>query len=173
MVFSFHTAIDQRAMTAMARALRKTVRKKRSRRSHIFGWIVIVAGLLLAFGGEDGFVVDVRTAATLLVLLVIVVVLVWEDQVNAYIARKRMLPGTEKATSCFEPDGYKTTTDIGETSWHYDKIGRLVIIGDYYVFVFNQSHAQVYDRRSISGGTTGEFEKFIESKTEKNFQMIR
>ncbi len=157
----------------MARVLRKTIRKKRSRRSHVFGWIVIVAGLLLVFGGEDGFVVGVRSVVTLLTLLVIMVALVWEDQINAYIARKRMLPGTEKAASCFELDGYKTTTDIGETSWHYDKIGQLVKTENYYVFVFDQSHAQVYDRCSISGGTTEAFEKFIEGKTGKNFQMIR
>ena len=173
MEFSFNTVIDQKAMAAMARALRKTIRKKRSRRSHIFGWIVVVAGLLLTLSGEGGVVIEVRSVVTWLALLAIIVALIWEDQVNAYIARKRMLPGTERAVSCFKPDGYKTTTDIGETSWHYDKIEQLVKTGNYYVFVFNQSHAQVYDRRSISGGTAEAFENFIEDKTQKHFQMIR
>lgn len=35
--FTFETTYNQKAMTTMARALRKTVRKKHSRRSHIFG----------------------------------------------------------------------------------------------------------------------------------------
>ena len=34
--FTFETAYNQKAMTTMARALRKTVRKKHSRRSRIF-----------------------------------------------------------------------------------------------------------------------------------------
>ena len=109
----------------------------------------------------------------LLALLTVIIVMIWEDHINAYIARKRMMPGTGRAVSTFDADGYKTTTDIGETSWHYDKIGQLAKTGDYYVFVFSQSHAQVYDRRSISGGTTEEFENFIMDKTGKVFQMIR
>lgn len=172
MEFTFNTNIDQSAMTAMARALRKTIRKKRSRRSHILGCIVAIAGLLLVFGGEDGFVVGMRSIVTLLALLVIVIALIWEDQINAYIAKKRMLPGTGLAASTFNADGYKTTTDIGETSWHYDKIAQLVKTKNYYVFVFNQSHAQVYDIRSLSGGSPEEFEKFIESATGKKLQRI-
>ena len=141
MEFTFDTAIDQSAMTAMARSLRKTIRKRRSRRAHILGPIVVIIGLLLVFGGEGGFVVEMRSIVTLLVLLVIIITLIWEDQINACIARKRMLPGTGRAVSAFHGDGYKTTTDMGETSWHYDKIAQLVKTKNYYVFVFNQSHA--------------------------------
>lgn len=46
MEFTFETIYDQKAMKAMANALRKTVRKKRSRRSHIWGLIVCFWGLL-------------------------------------------------------------------------------------------------------------------------------
>ena len=173
MVFSFNTIIDQKAMTAMGKALRKTTRKKRSRRGDILGCIAVLFGVLLLFGGKDGFVFGFRSIVILLALLTVIIVMIWEDQINAYIARKRMMPGTGSAVSIFDADGYKTTTDIGETCWHYDKIGQLAKTGDYYVFAFGQSHAQVYDRRSISGGTTEEFEKFIEGKTEKRFQMIR
>ena len=42
MEFKFETAYNQEAITIMAKALRKTVRKKRSKRSHIFGLIVVV-----------------------------------------------------------------------------------------------------------------------------------
>ena len=48
MEFTFDTAYDQKTVTAMVRALRKTQRKKRSRRSHILGWAVIVLGTLLS-----------------------------------------------------------------------------------------------------------------------------
>ena len=54
MEFKFETAYNQDALTAMAKALRKTIRKKRSRRSHIFGTIVIALALFLTlpFGNE-------------------------------------------------------------------------------------------------------------------------
>ena len=48
MEFIFETTYDKEALTVMARALRKTVRKKKSRRSHIFGWIVAALGAFLA-----------------------------------------------------------------------------------------------------------------------------
>ena len=48
MEFKFKTAYNQEATTIMAKALRKTIRKRRSRRSHIFGVIVIVIALLFS-----------------------------------------------------------------------------------------------------------------------------
>ena len=47
MEFSFETVYDQKAVTAMAHGLRKTIRKKHSRRSHVFGWFVVALTLLL------------------------------------------------------------------------------------------------------------------------------
>ena len=62
MNITFQTVYDQKALQTMARALRKTVRKKHSRRSHIVGWIVALLGLLLSFvPGEDGFAVTGKT----------------------------------------------------------------------------------------------------------------
>lgn len=45
MEFTCHTTYDQKALTVMARAVRKTVRAKKSRLIHLYAWIVI--GLLL------------------------------------------------------------------------------------------------------------------------------
>ena len=74
---TFQTVYDQKALRTMARALRKTVRKKHSRRSHVFGWIVAALGLLLSFlSGEDGFTVTGKTVLTWLVVAVIVVTVV-------------------------------------------------------------------------------------------------
>lgn len=47
MEFQFETRYDQKGLTALARALRKTIRKKRSRRSHIFGWCIVALAILL------------------------------------------------------------------------------------------------------------------------------
>ena len=48
MPYTFETNYDFKALTAMARALRKTVRRKKSRRVRIFGGIAVAVGLLLA-----------------------------------------------------------------------------------------------------------------------------
>ena len=47
MEFTFETEYIANTMTSMAKVLRKTIRKKRSLRSHIFGWIAAALGLLL------------------------------------------------------------------------------------------------------------------------------
>ena len=95
MNITFQTVYDQKALQTMARALRKTVRKKHSRRSHIFGWIVAILGLVLSLlPGEDGFAVTGKTVLTWLIVAVMVVALIWEDRLNGYFAGKRALPGT-------------------------------------------------------------------------------
>ena len=87
----------------MAKCLRKTIRKKKSKRSHIFGWLVVVLAVLLSFvSGDEGFVIDLRTIITWTAGAAIVIALVFEDQINGYFARKRMLKGTEKAVSVFD-----------------------------------------------------------------------
>ena len=55
MNFSFVTQYNREAVATMAKALRKTVRRKKSRRSHIIGVAVILLALLLAlpFGNEN------------------------------------------------------------------------------------------------------------------------
>ncbi len=93
MEFVFETIYNQKAMTNMAKVLRKTLRKKRSRRSHIFGWIIVILSVFL---GWDGLNLDLRRIITWLAILIIVIVLVWEDQINGYMARKRMLAGTDR-----------------------------------------------------------------------------
>lgn len=46
MGIQFETDYNMETLTAMAKGLRRTVRKKRSRRVHIFAAVVLVLGLL-------------------------------------------------------------------------------------------------------------------------------
>ena len=166
MEFMFDTAYDQKALTAMARTLRKTLRKKRSCRSHIFGGAVVIAGLLLSLPWESGaFSPEPKTILTWLVILLMIAVFIWEDRINGYFAGRKILPGTGRASSVFQADSYHSTTEIGETAFRYESIKLIAETPDYFVFVFSKSHAQIYDKRSISGGTTEDFRKFIEERT--------
>ena len=174
MEFTFETIYNQEAVTAMAKALRQTVRKKHSRRSHIWGWIIIVVAVLLTLPlGEEKFVVDFKTIITWIATVAILIVLLFEDQINGYVARKRMLAGTDRATSVFNEEGYSSISDMGKTEWHYANIQLLAETGRYFVFIFDKSHAQVYDKNNISGGTPDEFRSFISEKTSKEVERIK
>ncbi len=174
MEFIFETIYNQKAMTEMAKGIRKTARKKRTQRSHIFGWIVIALALLLALADiKDGIEFTANRIITLVAALVIFIVLIFEDKINGYVARKRMLPGTEKSTVKFVEEGFYSETEAGKSEWNYDRILILAETKDYFIFVFSSSHAQVYDKNNLSGGTVDEFRKFICERTGKTMTTIK
>lgn len=172
--FTFETTYNQKAMTTMARALRKTVRKKNSRRSHIFGWIITVLATLLVLPiGEREVVFSFRTVITWAVIVIIVATLLFEDWINGYIARKRMLPGTAFAICTFGEEGYVSETKAGKTEWKYENIETIAETKDYFVFLFGKNHAQVYDKSSLQGGSIEEFRTFLMKKTEKEIWSVK
>ena len=108
MGIQFETDYNMETLTAMAKGLRKTVRRKRSRRVQIFAAVVLVLGILTILatvaGGEP---LGASGVVTLLAMLVVILVSLFEDKLNAWFARKRLLPGTEHAVATFEEDGYE------------------------------------------------------------------
>lgn len=149
MQYIFETKYNQESLTVMAKCLRKTMRKKKSKRSHIFGWLVVLLAVLLTFSsGEEGFVIDLRKIITWIARISIVIALIFEDYLNGYFARKRMLKGTEKAIAVFDTERY-------------------------FVFVFSENHAQVYDKNSLSGGTVNEFRDFLCKVINKEIVPVR
>ena len=164
-LFSFETDYDMNTFISMARALRKTVRKKHSKRSHIFGVGVVVLGMASVFLWGP-------KVLTIAAVAVIILVLLFEDRLNAWVAMKRMLSGMEKAKSDFYEDRYVSATDIGTTEWHFDKIKAIAEDQDYFIFLFSESHTQAYDKRKMNGGTEGDFRAFIEEKTGIKVQRI-
>lgn len=174
MEFIFETTYDQKALTAMAKGIRKTARQKRTKRSHIFGWIVVALAVLLMLADiKDGVEFTANRIVTLLAALVISVVLLFEDIINGYVARKRMLPGTEKSKVTFTEECFYSETEAGKSEWNYDRILILAETKDYFVFVFSSSHAQVYDKNNLFGGTIDEFRKFICEITGKAMTAIK
>ena len=173
MGFKCETAYNQEAVSNMAKAIRKTARRKRSKRSHIFGVIVIILALLLTLPlGDKAFVFDFRTIFTWFVAAILFFTLIFEDKINGYIARKRMMPGLAKAIVTFKEDGYHSETEVGSSDFKYSTIALLAETKDYFVFIFSQSHAQVYSKKSITGGTIEEFREFITNVTGKEIQKV-
>ena len=173
MEFRCETAYNQEAITIMAKAIRKTARRKRSKRSHIGGVIVILFAILLTLPlGDKDFVLDFRTIITWLVAAILFFTLIFEDKINGYVARKRMLPGLVKSIVTFKEDGYHSETEVGSSDFKYSTIALLAETKDYFVFVFSQSHVQIYSKKSITGGTVDEFRQFIVNVTGKENQKV-
>ena len=173
MEFTLQTVYDQKACTAMAKAARKTVRKKRSRRTHVFGWIVILLALFLSlpFGNED-YTVKANTVFTWIVIAVMLAAMLFEDHLNGYITKKRLLPGAKNVTTVFTENSYTTTAPLATTEWQYENIAAITEVGTYLVFFFSTSHAQIYDLRAIEGGTAEELKAFLTQKTGKAIQPL-
>lgn len=172
MLFKIKTEYNQKALSAMAKGLRKTVRKKHSRRSHILGWIVAVLGLLLSLPSGDHFDLSFKTIITWLAVAVIIVAILWEDAINGYFAGKRMLPQLLTSTVEFTENGYHSVTEVGNSDFRYDTIVALAETDRYFVFIFSKSHAQVYDKTGFEIGTEEDFRTFIQETTALKLQKI-
>lgn len=174
MEFVFETTYDQRAISEMAKALRKTIRKKKNKRTHILGWLVILFAILISIPEKgEQFVVTGSAVLTWIVVFIMILVLLFEDKINGYIAKKRMLKGTESVKVTFKEDGYVSTSPIGKSEWHYKNIQQIAETEEYFIFVFDQSHAQVYNKKGLISGNIDDFRKFIAEKTEKEVQSIK
>lgn len=173
MGFTFVTRYDHKGVTAMAKALRKTVRKKKSRRSHIVGVAVIALALLLALPwGNRNNPFEFKDAVTLAVATVLGLTLIFEDRINGHIAMKRMLPGLESSTVVFKEDSYFSQTEVGKSEFKYDNIQSIAENEDYFVFIFSTNHAQIYDKKGLSDGNVEDFRLFIQQVTGKDVEKF-
>ena len=82
------------------------------------------------------------------------------------------MPGTELTTTTFDAEGYFSTNAAGDTRWNYDNVLLIVEDANYFVFVLNVNHAQVYDKRRMKSGTAESFRAFIQEVTGKTVEKI-
>ena len=174
MAFQFETEYNLQALSAMGKGLRKTLRKKRSRRVHIFAAAVVVLSLLLLLAKcllKEPF--DGKDAVTFAAVIAVLVTGCLEDRLNARIAKRRLLPGTEHADTVFEDDGYTVKTGAAESKWQYDKILAIAETTRYFVFVLSKDHAQAFDKEGMRAGSLEAFRAFITEKTGKPIQSVK
>jgi len=174
MHFVIQTTYDRKALTVMARTLRKTLRRKGSRRSAVFGsLVVILAGVLLfaKLGSGAGF--DAGDAVTPTAACVIVVTFFAQDFLNGWLAGRKMLPGTERGETVFTEEGFVTTTAAAETHWNHTQIKAAYETKDYFVFFLSNRHGQVYDKTGFLEGTPDTFRTFIQEKTGRPVEYIK
>ena len=173
MTFEIHSDITNRSMTIAARAMRRVLRRKRSIIWAIFGWSVFLfnALLLIPFDREP-FALDVRTVTSLLVEVMLLSVLLFQDRFNGMIACKNALAGTKEYHVAFGEDSYTVVTAATST-FRYELIDALAESQDYIIFLMKKRYAQPLDKRTLTGGTVEEFKRFLEEKTGKTFRRVK
>ena len=85
MKFTCHTTYEPKTLTAMARAVRKTVRANRSRMVRIWAWVIIgllAVSLWLSWGNIW------QTAANCAVIAALLLINWKEDALNGFFARR-------------------------------------------------------------------------------------
>lgn len=173
MQFTCETQYTVKSLTVMAKVLRKTVKKKRSRITRAFAMIFAVLGILVMLLNIAMRVVDLSMLVLTASVLVLFGILFFEDRLTGWVAKKQMLPGSDAATTVFSDEGFVSTAKAGRTEWQYDSVTLVAETSAYFVFAFGKHHAQLHDKRFLQGGTVEEFRRFLETRTGKSVQRVK
>ena len=161
-------------MTIASRAMRRVLRRKRSIIWAIFDWSVFLfnALLLIPFDGEP-FSLDAGTVISLLVEVMLLSVLLFQDRLNGIIACKNTLAGTKEYHVVFGEESYTVVTEVTTSTFRYELIDAMAESQDYMILLMKKRFAQPLDKRTLTGGTVEEFKRFLEEKTGKTFRRVK
>lgn len=173
MEFQIKVDYTRKTGAAISKALRKTVRKTRSRILRILSVLILVLLLICLIPLDGPFVLLApENLAPLLCIVLLLVQLIWEDPINGWFFNRAILPGAHHVDAVFTLEGYRTQTQLGTTSWNYGTIAAIVESHQYLIFVFGKKHVQAYDKSTLTGGTLGQFRTFLEQTTGKTILSI-
>lgn len=166
------TTIDQRAMTALARATRKTIRRGRNGPVRLLAWFVVLLEgyLTVTFlrGGVGGWQVNALLGAVMLACILS------EDWVNGAIGLRRTSPDSREVNAAFQEDScYVCRARSGEAWWPYQQVIAAIEMEDYFVLLLDRKHGQVFDKKGFTWGTPEEFRELIRKKTGLKMQRVR
>ena len=171
MEFLMHTTYDHPAMTAMARATRKTINRKRTRLLHIWIYAVLLLGIICAIP-LDGTLTSSNIICGLVAIFMLATRIL-EDYLDGWLAYRCILPGTEQVDATFTPEQYCTKSKISTTKWSYETIAAVAESPRYFIFILGQKHAQIYDKSSLAGGNCEQFRALLETATGKPILTIK
>ena len=174
MAFEIHSDITNRSMTIASRAMRKVLRRKRNIIWAIYGWSVFFINtlLLIPFDGEV-FTLDASTAILLLVEVMLLSALLFQDRINGMIACKNTLAGTKNYHIMFGEESYTVVTEVTTSTFRYELIDAMAESQDYMILLMKNRFAQPLDKRTLTGGTVEECKRFLEEKTGKTFRRVK
>ena len=173
MKFHFETNYDMRSLTAMAKGLRKTVRVKESKRNRILciGMAVIML-LSILLNGSAALEMTFWNVLNWIIIAGLILSVLFEDAVNAYLSQRRKVIGREKTAVEFSPDKYQLITAKRSSTWYYTRIAALAEDKDFFVIVLNESNAQVFKKNTLKSASMEEFRTFIKAATGKEIVQM-
>ena len=167
MEFTFEMNYNQKAMTAMARAIRKGLQEEQDKKSKIIGWgFVALTVLILLFSEKFGWM---QIAASV-IIVGFAAYLIWQDQVNGYLAMKKLPEKMRTGKWLFREDGYFSDSEAGESDYSYENIFMMVESRGYMILVFHEGKAQIIDLSTIQGGTAADFRRLLRRQTSLSIQ---
>ena len=169
MEFTFDLNYDLKAMTAMAKAIRVGLQEEQNKKSKIIGWgFVALTILILLFSSTFGWM---QIAASIIIAL-FAAYLIWQDQVNAYFAMKKLPEKMRTGRWLFRDDGYFSDTEAGESDYSYKNIFMMVESQGYMILVFHEGRAHIIDLSTIQGGTAQDFRRLLRRETSLTIQEV-
>ncbi len=173
MEYTFTTEYTASSLAVGAKALRKTLRRKRANRSMIIGLMVIAFGIWQQIPRKgEKYVLTLSSAITLIAVLVLAIILLFEDKINGRAGYKRMVRGMSPAAVTFREEDYISATGIGTTIFKYNAVKAIAEHENYFVLLIDNNHVQLYDKSTITGGTAEQFAAFIKEKTGMDITKI-
>ena len=107
------------------------------------------------------------------VAVLMLAVLLGEDAINAFFARRNALPGMEVCTVRFLEEHYETQIAGAATQWQYSKLLRLAENDRYLVLILGKNHGQLCDKEELTGAAPEELRAFLEQKTGLTVERFR
>lgn len=169
-MFQIEQTYTLAGLTVLCRAGRKTVRSWARVPRYIL-WAIFVA---LAALTSVCLIWQIPVGVwSYVVLVAMLALLLTEDRLNAWVAKRQLLPGSAHSTTVFTPEDYTVTTDTTETVYRYENITSLCESPDYYIFFLGKRHGQMFDKRCFQTGAPDAFRAFVEEKTGLRFRAIK
>lgn len=165
------TTVDRRAMTALAKMARKTLRRGRNGPVRMLAWFVVGVECLLVYAtlraGGDGWQANALMGAFMMGCIL------GEDTVNGLVGLRQVSPASREVNAAFQDKCYVHRSQAAETWWNYDQIKAVAETEDYFALLLGKSQGQVYDKKGFSWGTQEEFRTLIQQKTGLRVQKVR
>lgn len=166
------TTLTPRAMTALARVKRKTLRRGRSSPVRLLAWfVVLVEGLLTAAylrGGQSGW------GTSLLLAAIMLAAILGEDPVNGALALRAIPPAGREVNAAFSQETcYTLRSQAGEEWWPYQQVRLAAETKDYFFLLLDRRRGHIFDKTGFAWGTPEEFRALIQKKTGQKVQRMR
>ena len=167
MELTFEMKYDQKAMTAMAKALRKGLQEEQNKRSMIIGWAFVAATVFILLLSDKFGWMQILAAV---LIAAFAAYLIWQDSINGYLAMKKLPENLRTGKWLFREDGYYSDTQAGESDYSYENIFMMVESQGYMILVFHEGTAHIVDISTIQGGTAEDFRRLLRKKTSLTIQ---